>query len=60
MLTKTCSIAKWFINSWLYDNYVATVKDDRLTSTYEKSYVNAKLSFFEGHRLLKKGKIKEH
>lgn len=26
MLTETCSIAKWFIKSWLYDNYVATGK----------------------------------
>lgn len=26
MLTRTCSIAKQFTNSWIYDNYVATGK----------------------------------
>ena len=26
MLTESCSIAKWFLKSWLYVNYVATGK----------------------------------
>lgn len=59
MLTKTCSIAKWFINSWLYENYVATGKRWQTNVNLRKMLCQSKVFLHLGTENIKKKKKKK-